>query len=299
MADPAIDINKLGKRYGRSKTYALNDLSLSVYPGEVYGFLGPNGAGKSTTIRTLLNFLQPTDGSAQILGHDIVSEAVQIKKHIGYLTGDGGAYLKMTGQQYLDYMSDIQPAISASYRQDLVKRLKADPSKKLGDLSRGNRQKFAIIQAFMHQPKVLILDEPSSGLDPLMQEVFYELLDEAKQRGSAIFISSHILSEIQKVCDRVGIIRDGELISQSTISDLAAEAAQTFEITFATQPPLSKLRQISGVENASAHGNNVTLHFNGSLSPLLSELGKHDVLKIDTRQLDLEDIFLKFYKGDE
>lgn len=292
----AIDCQKLSKRYGHSKVYALKDLTLKVEPGEVYGFLGPNGAGKSTTIRTLLNFIQPTSGNAAILGLDIVKDSVKIKRSVGYLSGDLSMYRKMTGRQFLDYMGELQPPASLAYRQELVKRLQADIGKPLGDLSRGNRQKIGIVQAFMHQPPVLILDEPTSGLDPLMQEVFYELLVESKQRGASVFTSSHILGEVQKMCDRVGIIREGRLVAERVVAEMANEAAQTFDIVFKDKPPLAKLKKIKGVQTASHRGNAVTVHIHGPLSPLLAELAKHEILKLDTRTLDLEEVFLRFYK---
>ncbi|HUY85343.1 MAG TPA: ABC transporter ATP-binding protein [Candidatus Dormibacteraeota bacterium] len=292
----AIDCQKLSKRYGRSKVYALKDLTLQVKAGEIYGFLGPNGAGKSTTIRTLMNFIQPTAGSATILGLDIVKDSVAIKRSVGYMSGELSMYPKLTGAQFLDYMDELQPATSQAYRQELVKRFKADLNKPLGDLSRGNRQKIGIVQAFMHQPAVLILDEPTSGLDPLMQEVFYELMEETKQRGAAVFSSSHILGEVQKMCDRVGIIREGKLIAERVVADMATEAAQTFDIVFKEAPPLSALKKVKGLQSASHHGNTVTIHFHGELSPLFAELAKHKILKLDSRTLDLEEVFLRFYK---
>lgn len=296
MGNAAIDCQKLSKRYGRSKVYALKDLTIQVRAGEVYGFLGPNGAGKSTTIRTLLNFIQPTEGSAQILNQDIVKDSVAIKRSVGYMSGELSMYLKMTGRQFLEYMGELQPPTSKTYRQELVKRLKIDLGKPLGSLSRGNRQKIGIAQAFMHQPPVMILDEPTSGLDPLMQEVFYELVEEAKQRGAAIFSSSHILGEVQKMCDRVGIIREGRLAAERVVADMASEAAQTFDVVFKDEPPLAILKRTKGVRAVSNHGNVVTLHVHGSLSPLLAELAKHQILKLDSRTLDLEEVFLRFYK---
>jgi ABC-2 type transport system ATP-binding protein len=299
MAEAAIDIQKLSKRYGRSKVFALKDLTLTLQSGEVYGFLGPNGAGKSTTIRTLMNFIQPTSGWATIAGKDIVADSVAIKRSVGYLSSDMAMYPKMSGRQFLTYMHELQGSGDQSYRRELIRRLKADPSKRLGDLSRGNRQKFAIVQAFMHKPDILILDEPSSGLDPLMQETFYELLREAKARGAAVFMSSHILSEVQKVCDRVGIIRDGQLIAERTIADLASEAAHTFEITFKGQPPLKGLKQLKGVRVTSHDEHEVTIQLHGELPPLLQLLAKHDVAQLEVRQLDLEELFMHFYSDQE
>lgn len=294
--DIAIDCQNLTKRYRGTKVDALHDLTIQVKAGEVYGFLGPNGAGKSTTIRTLLNFIQPTSGKAAIMGQDIIKDSVDIKRRIGYLSGDLAMYPKMTGAQFLEYMEDLLPAVSRAYRQELIKRFRAEPHKPLGELSRGNRQKIGIVQAFMHQPDVVILDEPTSGLDPLMQEEFYELLTESKQRGAAIFSSSHILGEVQKMCDRVGIIREGRLIAERSIAELASEASQTFDVIFKDAAPVSALKKIKGIELNSHHGNSVTLHIHGELKPLFVELARHDILKLDTQNLDLEEIFLRFYK---
>lgn len=295
----AIDCQKLSKRYRRSDNYALQDLTLQVQPGEIYGFLGPNGAGKSTTIRTLLNFLQPTSGTATILGHDIVTDSVEIKRQIGYLSGDMGMYRKLTGRQFLDYMEALQPASSKAYRNELAKRMQASLDKPLGNLSRGNRQKIGIIQAFMHQPQLLILDEPTSGLDPLMQEEFYKLLEEAKQRGATVFTSSHILSEVQKVCDRVGIIRSGKLIAERSIADMAVDAAQTFDITFVDKPPITALKNIKGLRLSAEHGHTVTVHIHAELAPLFALLAQHHVSKLDGHTLDLEEVFMHFYKDAE
>jgi ABC-2 type transport system ATP-binding protein len=292
---PAILLDTLSKRYSGTDRYALHGVSLSVYPGEVYGFLGPNGAGKSTAIRTLMNFIQPTEGNARILQYDIVKDSVEIKKSVGYLSGDFSVYPKMTGGQYLQYMNALQPA-DKSYTKLLTKKLKADTHKKLGTLSRGNRQKIGLIQAFMHRPNVLILDEPTSGLDPLMQEVFYELIAESKARGAAIFVSSHILSEVQRICDRVGIIRDGKLIEERQMHELSIVSAQTFDITFSHTAPVKELQKIKGLKIISNKDSETTVQLQGKLSPLFAVLAKHDVIKIDARNLDLEDVFLRFYQ---
>ena len=297
MNDASIVVTGLSKKYLGATGYAIKDISLHVNAGESYGFLGPNGAGKSTTIRTLLNFIQPTAGSATILGADIVKNAVAVKKDIGYLSGEFAVYPKMTGHDYLRYMSALQPATSETYVKTLINKFKAEPDKKLGELSRGNKQKFGIIQAFMHQPKVVILDEPSSGLDPLMQEAFYELIAEAKQRGAAIFMSSHILSEVQKTCDRVGIVRDGVLVEERIMAQMVNEAAQIFDITFATKVPLTELKKISGAKLVNTKGQSVTLHMHGNLSQLFKVLASYDVTKIDTKTLDLDEMFMGFYEN--
>lgn len=296
MAAPSIDIKKLSKRYNKSSKLALDGLSLTVYPGEVYGFLGPNGAGKSTTIRLLINFLQPTSGSAEILGQDIVQDSVAIKRSVGYLPGDFAIYPKMTGLQYLEYLNELQGGKSLTYGRVIAKRLKADLNKRLGELSRGNRQKIGIIQALMHRPKVLILDEPTSGLDPLMQEEFYSLINEAKQEGTAVFASSHILSEVQKMCDRVGIIRSGVLVAERNIDEMSEEAAHTLEIIFANKPPIAELKKVRGVKVQSSAGNRVIITLKGNLSDLFKVLSRYDVKAIDTHNLDLEDMFIQFYE---
>jgi len=291
-----IKIESLTKKYGKSETFALKNLTLSVNKGEVYGFLGPNGAGKSTTIKLLMNFIQPSSGQAYILGQDVVEESVQIKQSVGYLAGDGEMYPKMTGRQYLQYMHALQPASSQSYINQLAKRFKADLDKKIGELSRGNRQKINIVQAFMHKPDIFILDEPTSGLDPLMQEEFYKLIKEVKARGATVFVSSHIMSEVQKMCDRVGIIREGQLVTERQIAEMATEASQTFDIVFVDKPPIAEIRKIAGIKIVESNGKNLTVHVHGKLSPLFAILAKNEVTKIDARNLDLEEVFLQFYK---
>ncbi|HEX5744111.1 MAG TPA: ABC transporter ATP-binding protein, partial [Candidatus Saccharimonadales bacterium] len=223
-----------------------------------------------------------------------VEDSVAIKRSVGYLSSDMALYGKMTGHQFLDYMGGLQVG-GTDYRDKLIRRFQPELDKKLGSLSRGNKQKVGIVQAFMHQPDVLIMDEPSSGLDPLMQEAFYDLLQESASRGAAVFMSSHILSEVQRICDRVGIIRHGKLIVERDIREMAKEAAHTFDITFAKKPPLAKLKTVKGVEVSSRDGNSVRVHLHGEVAPLLKELSGYDVVKLDARQLDLEEMFMRFY----
>lgn len=297
MNNTSIQLSKLSKKYSGSNVFALQDVTLHVNAGEVYGFLGPNGAGKSTAIRVLLNFIQPTSGQATILGKDIVKDTVEIKKSVGYLSGDFSIYPKMTGNQYLQYMGELQPPVSKSYVSELIKRLRAEPAKKMGALSRGNRQKFGIIQAFMHKPDIMILDEPTSGLDPLMQEEFYKLVNEAKARGAAVFMSSHILSEVQKTCDRVGIIREGKLVDERVMEEMAVEASQTFDISFTDKAPIAELKKIKRAKVTEVNHKSVTVHMHGKLTPLFAVLAKHEVTTIDARNLDLDELFLGFYES--
>ncbi len=294
---PAITLDKLAKRYRGTKDLALKHISLSVMPGEVYGFLGPNGAGKSTTIRCLLNFLQPTSGSATILGKDVVRDSVAVKRSLGYLSGDVALYPRMTGQQFLDYMMALQPVRRPGYLRALIRAFKAELNKPIEELSKGNRQKIGILQAFMHEPDVLILDEPTSGLDPLMQEVFYELVRSAKARGASLFISSHNLSEVRRMCDRIGFIRDGLLVAEMTIADLTAAAAHTFEVTFADEAPVALLRRIkhATVTPSDADPHHVTIQLQGELRPVFAVLARYHVTQFEQREVDLEEAFLRLY----
>lgn len=295
----AIELRELSKQYSGSSIFAVNKLNLSVNHGEVFGFLGPNGAGKTTTIRMLLNLIQPSSGSGSILGKDIIKDSVSIRRSVGYLSGDFTAYSKMTGQQFLEYLGGLLPPTNKSRIRSLAKTFNANLSKPIGTLSKGNRQKIGIIQAFMHDPRVLILDEPTNGLDPLMQDAFYQLVHESRKKGATIFVSSHNLSEVQKICDRVAIIKDGTLVSEYTIAELTAEAAQTFDITFARKPPLSQLKQIDGVRIIEHRDQKVTLKFSGDFSKLFALLAKNTVTKFDTRDLNLEETFMQFYHTED
>lgn len=296
---PVIQINGLSKTYPGGIKPALDNLSITINAGEVYGFLGPNGAGKSTAIRLLMNFLKPSAGTATICGLDIVDDSLAIRQSIGYLSGDFAIYPKMTGRQFLKYMGELQGGVSMSTITSLATGLDADLDKKLGELSRGNRQKIGIIQAFMHNPQILILDEPTSGLDPLVQETFYDLLSDAKKRGASIFMSSHILGEVQKTCDRVGIIREGKLISEDNIAEMATEASETFDVTFTEEAPIKELKALKGASVKRVSSKEVTIHMHGRLSPLFAILAKYEVLKIEVHSLDLEESFMHFYEKKE
>ncbi len=294
--EPVIDTFGLTKRYPGAKHYALKRLSLTINRGEVYGFLGPNGAGKTTAARLLMNFIQPTVGQATILGMDAVLDAVAIKAQVGYLTGEIALYPRLNGRQFLSYMSQLQEPKRPAYARELIQRFKAELNQPIKTLSKGNRQKLAVIQAFMHEPAVLILDEPTSGLDPLMQEVFFELVKEFKARGATLFISSHDLTEVQKMCDRVGFIRAGELIREQSLADLANQATQTFDIGFADAAPLAELRQLARTKVTSNSQTHVTVALRGDLSRLFAILARHQVTSLNQREVNLEDEFMSFYR---
>lgn len=300
MHEPiAIDTRNLSKRYGKSDVFALQDLTLQVQRGEVYGFLGSNGAGKTTTIRLLLNFLRPTKGNANILGMDSVEDSVKVKHEIGYLSADFELYRKLTGRQFLDYMEQLHPAKGESIRTRLTETFQAQLDKPLGELSRGNKQKIAVIQAFMHKPNVLILDEPTSGLDPLMQESFYALVREAKENGAAVFASSHNFAEVLRMCDRVGFIREGKMVAEQTIAGLVESAAHTFLITFGEDAPLAELKKLRGATITTSDPSHVAVQLTGELSPLFRILGRHKVLRLDRQAVNLEQEFLQYYGKEE
>jgi ABC-2 type transport system ATP-binding protein len=291
-----IVIRKLTKRYSGMKVPALDSLSLEVGEGEVYGFLGANGAGKSTTIRTLLNFLQPSSGEAEICGLDIVSDSVEVKRHVGYLAGEIALPGKLTGQQFLDYLTALQPVKDSSVLPALIKRFDAQLHKPLSTLSKGNRQKIGIIQALMHQPDVLILDEPTSGLDPLMQEEFYEAIRESKDRGAAVFVSSHNFTEVQRMCDRIGFIREGKLIAEHTLAELVDKAAHTFTLTFNGKMPVKELRKLPRAEVTETAKDRLVVSIQGELTPLFAVLSKFHVTRLEQQEVNLEQEFLRLYE---
>lgn len=294
---PAIATFGLSKRYAGSDKYAVKKLNLNIMPGEVYGFLGPNGAGKSTTIRLLMNFIQPTEGHAVIKNKNVVTDSVEIKRDIGYLAGEVTIYPKMTGRQFLDYMQALQPPKRKGFVSELAKTFQVDLSQKIGALSKGNRQKIAVLQTFAAEPEVLILDEPTASLDPLMQEAFFELIHLSRARGATIFFSSHNLGEVQKICDRVGFIRDGKLIAQQSIADLSTQATQTYSISFAETVPLAELRAILKAKVMSHSPHHTVIQMKGDLKPLFMTLARHKVTSLERREDNLEDEFLRFYKG--
>lgn len=293
----SIQTSALSKQYAGTQSKALDALTIRIEAGQVYGFLGSNGAGKSTTIRLLLNFLQPTSGSATICGLDVVKDSVQAKRHVGYLAGDVALYNNMSGTEFFSYMQSLQPLKHAGYFKQLVRVFDAETSKPIHTLSKGNRQKIGIIQALMHEPEALILDEPTSGLDPLMQEVFYDAIGTAKARGAAVFVSSHNLSEVQRMCDRVGIIRAGKLLREELVSDMGDSSIQQFEIQFAHHVP-ADLAKVAGVKLESSRQQTATVSVADDISPLLAFLAKHSVVRLISIQSDVEQEFLQLYEGE-
>jgi len=293
----AIRTEGLTKHYGDVK--ALIDLDLSVERGEIFGFLGPNGAGKTTMIRTILDEIRPTSGTASIVGLDSHSDSVEIRNYIGYVPGDLALYPNLTGKDTITYFANLRDGVDWSYVDELADRLDADLSKKVGDLSSGNRQKVGLIQAFMNRPDVLIMDEPSSGLDPLMQREFQALLREVIANGSTVFLSSHTLSEVQRVADRVGIIRHGKLIALEAVADLRSKGIRKVELIFDTPVDGAVFEPLPGVSDVAVQNHHVTLSFTGQMETLLRVITeRYTLLDISTQEADLEEIFLTYYRDE-
>jgi ABC-type multidrug transport system ATPase subunit len=287
----AVETEGLSKRYGA--TLALDDLHLEVRPGEVYGYLGPNGAGKTTTIRLLLGLHRPTSGSAQLFGIDAWRDAVAAHRRVAYVAGEPYLWPSLTGAETFELLARVRGATDVAYRDALVERFKLDVSKKVRALSKGNRQKVQLVAAFASRADLLILDEPTSGLDPLMEVAFRDTVHEARARGQTVFLSSHILSEVEALCDRVGILREGRLVEEGTLAALRHLSAQTVDITF--DGPAPTLPELPGVRLASAGDNAVRASVTGGVGPLIAALAGHPVLALTSREPSLEEIFLHHY----
>jgi ABC-2 type transport system ATP-binding protein len=293
----SITTENLTKRYVRNQPAALDKLNLHITAGEVYGYLGANGAGKSTTIRLLMNFLQPTSGSAHIAGLDVVKDAVAVKRHVGYLAGDVALYAKTTGKELLDYLAALQGGVDADYRRKLEQRFEAEMQKPISTLSKGNRQKIGILLATVHRPDVLILDEPTSGLDPLMQEAFYDTIREAQARGTAVLMSSHNLAEAAALCDRIGIIKHGKLIREQVTADETQLNSITYRVVLATPAALKQLKHAPHLKFMSQEGGTIGLvQPVGTIAEALTSLAQFDIRALTTQQLSLEDEFLGYYE---
>jgi ABC-2 type transport system ATP-binding protein len=291
---PAIRTEDLSKDYGAGR--GLFDLDLEVEHGEILGFIGPNGAGKSTTMRLLLDLIRPTAGRAWVLGLDTHEASIEIRRRIGFLPGDPALYRKLTGAQVLDYLAALRGGVDRRVRDALAERFAADLHRPIRELSSGNRQKIALIQAFMHEPELLILDEPITGLDPLAQQRFHDLLAEVGARGGTVLLSSHTLSEVERVADRVAILRAGRLLAVDSLERLKQHAVHRLEIDFATEPPTGEFLALAGVREASANGRRLTVAFEGSADPIVKAAARHEVRSIRSHDDDLEQIFLRYYQ---
>jgi len=293
-APPALRTMGLSKRFGHVD--ALRNLDLEVAPGEVLGYLGPNGAGKTTTIRLLLGLLRPTAGRAEIFGLDSQRQAVEAHRRLAYVPAEANLWPTLTGAETLHLMARLHGALDATYRDELVARFEFDTSKRVRAYSKGNRQKLVLIAAFMSRPDLLVLDEPSGGLDPLMEQAFRHCVEEARHRGQAVFLSSHILSEVEALCDRIGILRDGRLVDMGTMAEMRHLSTVTVEAVFDGVPP--EVSQVDGVTAHEIDGHTLRCHVVGPIGPLLRVLTDAGVRQLLSREPSLEEIFLAHYGGD-
>ena len=291
-----IRVEGLTKLYGRSR--GVLELTFSVEAGEVFGYLGPNGAGKTTTIRTFLDLIRPTGGRALVLGMDPRRDAHEIHRRVGYLPGEFGLYDQLTGAEYLAYLAALRGDVDEQHVRELAERFRLDLSARIRSLSHGNRQKLALIQAFMHRPELLILDEPTQGLDPLMQHEFYGLISEVRREGRTVFLSSHVMPEVERVCDRVGIIREGRLVTVEDVGELRAKELRTLEVHMADHVAAEELAYVPGVQQVVSEGDLLRLTVAGSMDPVVKALARHEVLDLVSHEPSLEDIFLAFYGSD-
>lgn len=297
MTSSVIRTEGLTKFYGKHR--GLVDLTFEVEAGHVVGYLGPNGSGKTTTIRLLLDFIRPTSGRAEVFGLDARTDSLEIRSKVGFLPGELNAYDGMTGWELLTYFSNLRGGVDWRYVESLADRLELDLTRKIRNLSRGNKQKVGLVQAFMARPELLILDEPTGGLDPLMQQEFYRLVLEAKDEGQTIFLSSHVMAEVERIADRVGIIREGRLVLDEDVATLKARALRQLEIHFGEPVSLDDFRGVAGVREMSVEGNELKCTVAGSVDELIKAAARFEVLNVSSQEPDLEDIFLDYYRESE
>lgn len=290
-----IEVNHLTKDYGQHK--GVFDLSFYVKKGEILGFLGPNGSGKTTTIRQLLGFIRPDAGQVQIFGQDCFEQAATIQKNLGYLPGEIALMDDLTGQQFIHWMAELKNVKDMAKTEELIRFLNLNPKGKIKRMSKGMKQKLGLVVALMHDPDVLIFDEPTSGLDPLMQNRFVELVREAKRQGKTILMSSHMFEEIEHTCDRVMMIKDGQLIADETMDSLKNNQKKHYQITFYHPHEASQFASL--YPKAQLDQNTVELFWQGSPNPLLLELGHYTIADLDVRSQTLEELFLHYYGGED
>ncbi|HEY8744208.1 MAG TPA: ABC transporter ATP-binding protein [Chloroflexota bacterium] len=293
-----IEVQGLTKSYGGKR--GITNVSFAVAEGEVFGFLGPNGAGKTTTMRLLMALLRADAGSARIAGMDCWQQSVEIKRLIGYLPGELSLDPGLTGGQLLEYFGHLRGGVDQEYLKQLIKRLDLDPSRKFRQYSSGNKRKVGIIQAFMHRPRLLILDEPTSGLDPLNQQEFDRMVNEVRDEGRTVLLSSHILSEVEQTCSRVGIIREGQLVRIGGMADLKDIKRSSITITFARAVPAAAFATLDGVAEVEtlAGGQTLRLMMQGGADAVIKAAAQHPVVSLTSHEPSLEDVFLRFYQAD-
>lgn len=292
----AIVTQSLTKDYGGGK--GLFDLSLSVAEGEVFGYLGPNGAGKTTTIRLLMSLIRSTRGGASVFGLDTATRSVDAKRLMGYLPGELPQFGGLRGDEIVASLAALRPDVDRGLVAELAERLDLDLGRRYREYSRGNKQKLGIVLAFMHRPRLLILDEPTSGLDPLNQQTFYAIVREARERGATIFLSSHILSEVQAVCHRVGIIRAGKLVKVADLDELNELHQRTVQVQFSGEPPLAELRALDNVDRLEADGSTVRCIVHGDIDTFIQAIARTHVVALTSEEPSLEETFLAYYRSE-
>ncbi|HKW72204.1 MAG TPA: ABC transporter ATP-binding protein [Candidatus Dormibacteraeota bacterium] len=293
-----IEVEELTKSYGSKR--GITDVSFDVTEGEVFGFLGPNGAGKTTTIRVLMALIRADKGSARIAGLDCWAQSVEIKKMIGYVPGEPALDPNLTGGQLLEYFAHLRGNVDQKYLKQLVQRLDLDTSRKFRHYSTGNKRKVVLIQAFMHRPRVLILDEPTSGLDPLNQQEFDSMVREARNEGRTVFLSSHVLSEVEKTCTKVGIIREGRIAQIAGVAELKDIKHYEITIHFAEPVPVESFSSIEGVTGVERlnNGDAIRLAIQGPADAVIKTAARYPVVSLTSYEPSLEDIFLRYYESD-
>ena len=294
MSSAVIFTEGLTKYYGKSR--GVVDLDIEVRKGEVFGFLGPNGAGKTTTIRLLLDFIRPTSGRASLFGMDSRRDCVEIHRRCGYLPGELALYEKMTGGDLLHFFANLRGGVQWSYVEELAERLDSELAAPIHSLSRGNKQKIGLIQALMHRPELLVLDEPTAGLDPLVQQEFYRIIESCREEGRTVFVSSHNLPVVERLCDRVGIIREGRLVDLVEVASLKERALRRLEVRFASPPPLGAFAGVSGLRELRLDDSVLHCTVQGSMDPLVKALARFEVVNIISHEPSLEEVFLAYYE---
>ena len=288
-----IQTEKLTKSYGEHR--GIVDVDLTVNEGEVFGFLGPNGAGKTTTIRTALDLIRPTSGTARVFGIESTVDPVAIHRRIGYIPGEFALYDRLTGGQTIQYFANLRGGVDPTYQRSLIERFDIDPKRRYKELSKGNKQKIGLVIALQHQPELLILDEPTSGLDPLVQQSFFELVREARDAGRTVFLSSHILSEVERTCDRVAIIRDGQLVKIGSVEGLRDLAHHQVELRFSGPVPTETFAGIEGVSDVVAEDHVLRMRVSGPITPVVRAAANYELLDFVSREPTLEETFLAQY----
>jgi ABC-2 type transport system ATP-binding protein len=288
-----IETDKLTKSYGPHR--GIIEVDLSIEQGEIFGFLGPNGAGKTTTIRVLLDLIRPTSGRARVFGIDTTVDPIAIHRRIGYVPGEFALYDRLTGGQTIEYFANLRGGVDRAYQASLIERFDVDPSRRYREYSKGNRQKIGLLIALQHQPELLILDEPTSGLDPLVQQVFFEFLREAKAEGRTTFLSSHILSEVEKSCDRVGIIREGRLTKLDRVEALRDLAHHQVELRFSGPVPRAEFEAIPGVSDLVGDDHGLRMRVSGPITPVVRAAARYQLIDFVSREPSLEETFLAEY----